>query len=293
MDYAKLRHIVAVAQTGSFSRASDELNLTQPALSRSVAAFEAQHGVRLFDRGRSGVALTAGGKMVVEQARAILSATGDLERSLSLYSKGEAGRIELGLGPLLASLLLPRLSRSLMHSRPDLQLFTLTKPADQLLAELMHDNIEMIFGNSWHVGQMPNLINEPIGTLKLAMVVRAGHALAGRPDLALSDLTGFPVATAVELPAGGLPGRGGAFICDNFHILREAVLETDCVWLSSPAFVSNELREGRMVQLEVADFWPTETTICMVSRQGRTRSPIASVITQEVREILAQLANES
>src|SRR6516162_8397322 len=113
MEYAKLRHIVAVARIGSFSRAAEEMHLTQPALSRSIAGFEAYHGVRLFDRVRSGVTLTASGKLVVEQARAILSATGDLERNLRHYSKGEAGRIEVGLGPLLASLLLPALSQSM------------------------------------------------------------------------------------------------------------------------------------------------------------------------------------
>jgi DNA-binding transcriptional LysR family regulator len=171
-------------------------------------------------------------------------------------------------------------------------LFTLTKPADQLLTELTNDNIEMIFGNSWHVGQLPNVINEPIGTLKLAMIVRADHELAGRVDLTMRDLAGFPVATAVELPAGGLAGSSGAFICDNFHILREAVMGTDCVWLSTPAFVADELRDGKMVQLDITDLWPAQTEICMVYRQGRTRSPVATAITEEVKEILAQIERQ-
>lgn len=288
MDHAKLRHIVAVARIGSISRAAEELHLTQPALSRSVAAFEAQYGVRLFDRERSGVTLTAGGRMVVDQARAILASTGDLERSLRMFSKGEAGRIDVGMGPLLASLLLPNLSRSLMKSRPQLQLFAMTKPADQLLAELMNDNVEMVFGNSWHVSQLPNLFNQPIGKLKLAMIVRAGHPLAGCKGLAMSDLAGLPVATAVELPAGGLSASGGAFICDNYHILRETVLETDCVWISAPAFVANELREGRMALLDTVDLWPTHSDVCVVSRQGRTKSPIASAIIEEVGQILTR-----
>jgi DNA-binding transcriptional LysR family regulator len=292
MEYAKLRHIVAVARAGSFSRAAEELHLTQPALSRSIAGFETHHGVRLFDRERSGVTLTASGKLVVEQAQAILSATGDLERNLRQYGRGEAGRIEIGLGPLLASLLLPTLSRSLLRSRPNLQVFTLTKPADQLLTELMKDNIEMIFGNSWHVSQLPNVINEPIGSLELAMIVRADHELANRGDLTMGDLAGFPVATAVELPAGGLVASSGAFICDNFHILREAVTGTDCVWLSAPAFVAEDLRVGQLVRLDIADLWPARTEICMVSRQGRSRSPVASAITEDVREILARIERQ-
>ena len=293
MELAKLRHIVTVARVGSFSRAAEELHLTQPALSRSIAGFEAHHGIRLFDRERSGVVLTANGKLVVEQARGILSATSDLERNLRLYSKGEAGRIEIGMGPLLASLLLPTLSRSLLRSRPDLQLFTLTKPADQLLIELMNDNIEMVFGNSWHVSQLPNLVNEPIGRLKLAMIVRSDHQLVGRIGLTMHDLANFPVATAVELPAGGFASSSGGFICDNFHILRDAVTGTDCVWLSTPAFVADELREGRMVQLNIADLLPTETEICVVSRQGRARSPIAAAIAAEAQDILARIESVS
>jgi len=288
MDLAKLRHIVVVANAGSFSRAAEELHLTQPALSRSIAAFETRHGVRLFDRERSGVVLTAAGKLVVEHARGILAATGDLGRSLRMFGKGDAGRIQFGLGPMLASLLLPNLTRSLARSRSHLQLVALTKPADQLLVDLMRDNIEMIFGNRWHVSQLPGVVNELIGSVELAMIVRAGHPLAGRRGLTMADLGDFPVATAVELPAGGLTGSGGAFVCDNFHILRDAVIDTDYVWLSTPAFVAAELRIGQLVQLDIADLWPRETEICMVFREGRTRSPVAQVITDEVRKILAR-----
>src|SRR5213593_1327258 len=100
MDLTRLRHIVAVADTGSFSRAAEDVRITQPALSRSIATFEQQYGVRLFDRGRGGVSSTPAGSLVIEQARSMLSAATDLERSMRLFGKGEAGRVAFGLGPL-------------------------------------------------------------------------------------------------------------------------------------------------------------------------------------------------
>lgn len=103
----------------------------------------------------------------------------------------------------------------------------------------------------------------------------------------MRDLSEFPVATAVELPAGGLASSGGAFVCNNFHILRDAVIDSDYVWLSTPTFVSDHLREGRLVVLDVADLWPVQTELCMVFKQGRTRSPIATLLTDEVTKILA------
>ena len=111
MELTRLRHILAVARTGSFSRAAEEERITQPALSRSIAAFEQRHGVILFDRGRGGAHPTPAGRLVIEQARRLLSATNDLERSLRLYGTGEAGRLAFGLGPLLASLFLPGLGQ--------------------------------------------------------------------------------------------------------------------------------------------------------------------------------------
>ncbi len=151
MDLNRLRHILAVARTGSFSRAAEEERITQPALSRSIAAFEQRHAVLLFDRGRGGAHATPAGALVIEQARRLLAAATDLERSLRLYGTGDAGRIAFGLGPMLASLLLPKLGSALLQARPGLQILTSIRTPEQLMPELLNDRIEMIIGNSWQV----------------------------------------------------------------------------------------------------------------------------------------------
>lgn len=287
LDLARLRHIVAVADTGTFSRAAEEVRITQPALSRSIATFEQQHGVRLFDRGRGGVAITAAGALVIEQARSMLAAAGDLERSLRLFGKGEAGRLAFGLGPLLASLL-PMIMPALLHARPNLRVTTMVRPVDQLLGDLFNDRIEMIFGNSWHLGQVPGLLREGLGNLPLGIYARAGHPLAGMRQIATAQLDAYPTAHPVELPSGGLSDRGGSFICDNFDVLREIVLASDCICRTSPAFLSRELSEGRLVELDVPELSPAKTEISVVFRRGRSQSPAAQAVIEAVRSVLRQ-----
>lgn len=285
MELTRLRHILAVARTGSFSRAAEEERITQPALSRSVAAFEQRHGVLLFDRGRGGVHPTPAGALVIERARKLLSASADLDRSLRLYGTGEAGRVAMGIGPLMASLLLPGLAETLLGDRPGLQISTVVRAPDQLLPDLLSDRIEMIVGHSWQMSHAPGTETRELATLPLATMVRAGHPLAGRPELTAADLAGFPVASAVEMPTS-FGDAGGVFICDNYHILRDTVLRTDCVWLSSAAFVAPELAAGTLVRLTVADAEAVTTQISLIVRSGRTQSPAAVTVSEEIGAML-------
>ncbi|MPS68452.1 MAG: LysR family transcriptional regulator [Novosphingobium sp.] len=289
MEHVRLRHILAVARTGSFSRAAEEERITQPALSRSIAAFEQRHAVILFDRGRGGARPTPAGELVIEQARTLLAAADDLERSLRLYGTGDVGRVAFGLGPMLASLLLPDLGQALLRARPGLRIVTVTRPPEQLLPELLDDRIEMIVGNNWKMSHVPGTEKRDLGRVRLEVMVRAGHPLAGRTAVSTPDLDGYPTASAVELSSGGFGGRGGSFVCDNFHVLRDLVLRTDCVWLSSPAFVAGELEQGSLVRLAVSDLAPIDSEICMLLRRGRSRSPAALVVAAEIEAMLGRI----
>ena len=65
VDLAKLNQLLVIARTGSFSRAAEELRITQPALSRSVAGLEQRFGFRIFERGRGGATPTTVGALVL------------------------------------------------------------------------------------------------------------------------------------------------------------------------------------------------------------------------------------
>lgn len=286
MDLTRLRHIVAVARNGSFSRAAEEEGITQPALSRSVAAFEQRYGVRLFDRGRGGVYPTSAGLLVIEQAQKLLSAATDLERNLDDFPSGQVGRVAFGLGPLLASLFLPTLGAALLRDHPGLHVSTVIRPPTQLVAELLADQIEAIIGNNWNLGRVPGTEIERLGRIEVGIIVRGDHPLARLGHVTAAMLEDYPAASAIELPNAGMRGRAGSFICDNFHILRELVLQSDCVCISSLKFHTEDLREGRIVPLSITDMPPMQTEICLVFKRARSQSPVVLALAAHVKEMI-------
>lgn len=286
----RLRHIVAVARTGSFSIAAEDVGISQPALSRSIQAFEGEYGLRLFDRGKGGVTLTPAGRLAVEEAQTLLSAASDFDRGMRLFGQGEAGRTGVGMGPLMASLLLPDLGATLLRRSTKLTFLTKVGPPDEMLEALLEGTIELIVGNSWQLSLVPGVTEERLGILPLAIVVRAGHPLAGVRCLTMSDLDKFPVARPFDYGRAGQTAAVGAFVCENFTILRDIVLNTDCTCLVSPALIKTELAQGRFVELDVQDAPTSATQTNLVYLRGRTRSPASLMIAEIVRSMINDMS---
>ncbi|HEU4842292.1 MAG TPA: LysR family transcriptional regulator, partial [Ilumatobacteraceae bacterium] len=84
MDLRRLRHLIAVAEHGTIVRAAAACYLTQPALSRSIQALEAEVGATLLDRRPSGIELTEMGRVVLRHALALDAGARDLDRDIRL-----------------------------------------------------------------------------------------------------------------------------------------------------------------------------------------------------------------
>src|SRR5689334_6832497 len=107
MDLRSLRHVAVLARQLSFTKAAQELGISQSALSRSIQATEQRVKLRLFDRDRGGVHLTAVGREVAERAAALLREADDLDRLLDRAAGGAEGEASFGMAPLPAAALLP------------------------------------------------------------------------------------------------------------------------------------------------------------------------------------------
>ncbi|MCW1403985.1 LysR family transcriptional regulator [Novosphingobium sp. MW5] len=286
IDLNRLRHIAAIARTGSFSRAADDLHITQPALSRSIATFEKRFGLRIFDRDRSGVVPTAMGRLVIEEAERVLRAARDLDHNLRLYARGEGGDLAIGTGPLLA-MLLPDIGRRLLEECPAIHLRASVRTPEHLVQELLDDRIELIFGNSWAIRDIPDLEFSSVGSVRLAFLVRAGHPLTAQSGITLEMLAQYPLASAASSSVAGLSSATGSFICDNFHVLRELVIQTDCVWLSAPSVLADDIAAGCLIALKVEDFHDIDSEVALITRRNRTLSPSARSLVDHLRGLLS------
>lgn len=95
MDISALQAFMAVAESGSFSRAAERIFLTQPAISKRIAALEKQLGARLFDRIGRGIRLTESGEALLLRARFVLKELEDVKRGIANLSGAISGELLL------------------------------------------------------------------------------------------------------------------------------------------------------------------------------------------------------
>ncbi|MFM7026227.1 MAG: LysR family transcriptional regulator, partial [Limnohabitans sp.] len=98
MNLRHLEHWLALAETGSFSRAAEKLHITQSALSRSIQALEDELGGPLVDRIGKRNELTPLGRSVLERARRIVHEAAELKQGATLLQQGGMGTLRVGLG---------------------------------------------------------------------------------------------------------------------------------------------------------------------------------------------------
>lgn len=122
MDLRKLKYFAKVADTGGFRRASEALNIAQPALTRQIQALEADLGVPLLFRSASGVTPTAQGEILLEEIRIILSRIEGLRSRVTPKSGEAKGEVRLGLPPALADIFFGTLIERVRSKHPDVHI---------------------------------------------------------------------------------------------------------------------------------------------------------------------------
>lgn len=286
ISLGKLRQLLTVARCGSFSRAAEELHISQPALSRSIATIERGYGFQIFNRIGHGVEPTAAGAQVLARAQPLLQSMRVFDSNMGLLAAGKSGVLKIGVPPLLASQLLAELARGFFGPDGDIELRASIRAAPALLSELKNDEIEFFLFAESQVETGPEIETEAVGKIQPTCVVRAGHPLSGHSALTPSDLREYPWASSVEPPAMGNLLNPARFLCDNYHVLREAVLHTDLICISTGVFVAEDIAAGRLQELKVAEFLPPESTIYTAVLSGRMLSPLAKAAIKRIAALL-------
>ncbi|WP_136069374.1 LysR family transcriptional regulator [Modicisalibacter radicis] len=192
MNPAQLRVLIAVADTGSLSRAADAVGITQSGASQALAALEDRLDVRLAVRGRRGMALTQAGMTIVERARCIqqewMAITKIAEEARSI----ERGRLRLASFPSVFATLLPGLLRRFSTAHPGIQVIALEATDEEVTAWLEAGTVDVGVVASGATGGVPLYRDRWVA------VTPAGHPLSRRCSgrVALSEVVTEPFVLA-------------------------------------------------------------------------------------------------
>jgi DNA-binding transcriptional LysR family regulator len=190
VDVHALRTFVEVARQQGFTRASETLHVTQPAISKTVRALEEELGTPLLHRGRRGVKLTDAGRIVLERAQGVLDALRVIEQEVVELAALRRGQLRMGMPPIVGVTFFPRLLAEYHEAHPGIVL--------ELREEGSHQVEARVASRELDVGAVVLPTDEktfetmPFVHDELRAVLHRRHPLAGRKALSLRELAGAP-----------------------------------------------------------------------------------------------------
>ncbi len=198
MDIASLKAFVAVADAGSFSLAAERLFLTQPAVSKRIAALESELDERLFDRIGRTVSLTEAGRALQPRARNILVEVDDSVRAISNLSGEIHGTLRFATSHHIGLHRLPPALKAFTSQYPEVRLDIRFMDSEAACTAVEHGELELAIV-TLPPEPSPNLSLDPVWNDPLGIVVSREHPLAGKRRISLSALLAHPAI----LPATG------------------------------------------------------------------------------------------
>jgi len=168
----------AVAKHSSFSRAAEELLLTQPAVTQQIKALEEQFGHPLFHRGGGRISLTPGGAALLPLAEQIKVLSDEAFAAVAKAYGQEAGELNVGASQTIAQYLLPTFLASFLQTNARARITARSGNSDQMLAALVSGEVQIALLEGPE--QRTDVHIEPFMEDHMVLVVSAGHEWAGQ-----------------------------------------------------------------------------------------------------------------
>jgi LysR family hydrogen peroxide-inducible transcriptional activator len=220
MTLTELRYVVALAQERHFGRAAQKCFVTQPTLSLALAKLEDELGVRLFERNKNEVLITARGAAIVEQARRVLDEVGRIQHIARGGQDQLAGALRLGVIPTIGPYLLPDLVPILRKRAPDMPLAIEENLTGNLAPMLREGELDVLVIALPFA--LPGVRTQVVYEEPFSVVVPEGHRWGARKAVRPAELA---EENLLVLNAG--------------HCFRDQVLE------ACPGQANTALPEGR------------------------------------------------
>ncbi|PLD66550.1 LysR substrate-binding domain-containing protein [Klebsiella quasipneumoniae] len=292
----RLRHLhtfVAVAQQGTLGRAAETLNLSQPALSKTLNELEQLTGTRLFERGRLGAQLTLVGEQFLTHAVKVLDALNSAGQALNRKEGLNNDIVRIGALPTAALGILPTVIGQFHKQQKDITLQVATMNNTMLLAGLKSGEIDIGIGRMSDPELMSGLHYELLFLESLKLVVRPGHPLL-LETVTLSRVMEWPVVVSPKgtvprqnaealLQSQGCKMPAGCIETLSASLSRQLTVDFDYVWFVPSGAVKDDLRRGVLTALPIATQGAGEP-IGILTRVDATLTPGTQTLLSAIRK---------
>lgn len=279
----KFRHLEAfsaIARSASLKRAAEQLNLTQPAISKTFRELEEIVGHVLAERSRSGVRLTPEGELFLQYAEQSTAAIKHGLRSLQ-RSGVTGGRLRIGALPSVACSILPAAVLDFSEHHPDTLVEIYEGPHLDLTARLRSGALDLVVGRLGRPDTMTGLSFRQLYTEDVVIVARPDSPAAGLGSF--NDLEAFrviypPKDSAIRpLVARLLISQGVPLFSNRIESASSAfgraltLADPNVVWVISRGVVAADIAAGHLVPLDI-DTGPTRGAVGIMTRADEVMS---------------------
>ncbi|NUS22281.1 MAG: LysR family transcriptional regulator [Mesorhizobium sp.] len=194
----QLEYFVAVGEAGSIAKAAEQVNVSPPSISASIAQLEAEFGVQLFVRKHShALALTAGGRLFLKEAARLLNDADALHDIAGDIAEKVRGPLAVGCLLTFAQIVLPALRRKFEDAYPDVRVRQFERNQGQLFEMLQRGEIDAALTYDLELSQ--DMTFEPLMQLPAYVMLPAAHRLATRAGITPEELVDEPMVL-LDLP---------------------------------------------------------------------------------------------
>lgn len=292
MTLVQLRHLIAVAESGSFSRSAETLFITQPALSRSIRALEDMLGQPLFDRIGRRSELTPFGREVLQRARQLVFDADELEASGRLLREGRAGSLRVGMGSGPGAMLMTPLLKLMATKHPSIHVEVVRGHTAPLVQALRERTLDALVIDARALEPAADLHVSGLREMRAGFLCRPGHPLTRwKGRLRFDAVKQFPVACTplsdevarMLMERYGSSAHPAQFItlrCDEIQSLVEVTRRSDAVLLAIRAAAPD------LVELPVSPSMNSTARFGLVTLTGRSRAPALEIVRGLMDELM-------